>query len=277
MTDSRTDTDALIDELNRRDYVQLVPTAVGGVHVVLSSEGAEVLDYSRLIEGSQKNPSRLKGHIKVHDIESMDQLIKQFCSTDDGAVVIYADADSCTFTAVLNDHDSATPGWRDHRIIYQLQNSPAMNAWLEFNGKLVSQTAFAEHIEARLKDIIDPSNGEMLEIAQTFSATTSTDFRSSHRLQSGVIRFQYLQEQEAKAGTARELDIPNEFRIYLSPFIGSDETGIKARFRYRLTAGELSLGYILEDVEEMRRREFSDIVEDLQTRSDYLVVRGNPA
>lgn len=269
----QTENGALIARLVELQTPTAYPTEVAHYQHVVTSDGTVLtLDSRREWQAAQPHPQRTRGHTQVHSIQAMVDLVGQRTGNELDTVVTYADEKSLTYTTVLNDHTVAFAGWGDHRITYTLELSPAMQAWVAKDRAMVDQTTFAEHIEDRLRDISEPSAADMLEIAQTFSATTSTDFRSGIRLQSGVTRLQYLQEQEAKAGQARELDIPARFQITIAPFVGAATETITARFRWRLNGGSLGLGYILDDVAELKLSAFHALLDDLRERSDWLVI-----
>ncbi len=268
-----TENGALLAEISALRELTEVPCDVEHLRTYITDQGEPVtVDTRTEAQSTQAHPNRAKGVAVVDSIGDMIGLAEH--QGAGSSSVTYADLSSLSFVTVINDHCDEAAGWRDHRITHRLAHSAAMKAWISHDREMLTQADFAEHIEDRLRDIIDPSSADMLEIAQTFHATTSTDFRSGHRLKSGVTRFQYLEEQEAKAGQARELDIPDRFRIEIEPFVGSSARHIEARFRFRLQAGQLTLGYILDDLDELARAEFRDQTDRLSQEAPWLVVAG---
>ncbi len=269
-----TENGALLSEVTRLRELTEVPCDVGHLRTYITDQGDLVeVDTRNQAEDAQPHPHRVKGSTNVDSIDAMISLAEHQ-GANSATTVTYADLDALSFTTVINDHGPDAAGWRDHRVTHRLTHSTAMLAWTNYDRSMVPQVEFAEHIEDRLRDIIEPSSADMLEIAQTFHATTSTDFRSGHRLKSGVTRLQYLEEQEAKAGQARDLDIPDRFRISVEPFVGSSAREIEARFRFRLQGGLLTLGYILDNLDEMARLEFRDLLERVADEANWLVVEG---
>jgi uncharacterized protein YfdQ (DUF2303 family) len=137
-------------------------------------------------------------------------------------------------------------GWEDHKVVYGVQHTDAWKAWTAHDGKLLSQTAFAEHIEDRTIDIVEPTAADMLELAQSFQATIGVRFESSKVLASGERQLEYKETVDARAGRTGHLEIPREFRLGLVPFEGAARYPVIARFRYRLQDGNLLIGYRLE-------------------------------
>lgn len=169
--------------------------------------------------------------------------------------------------AIINDHESAgAPGWRDHRVELRLTHTPEWLYWTGQDGNAMAQTAFAEHVEGGLAEITEPDAAAMLEIAQTFHATSAATFRSATRLHSGEQRLQYDEEVRANAGAAGELEVPTELRLAVAPFIGEEPYAVKARLRYRVNAGNLRLSYHLDRPEAIVRDALEQIADRLADR-----------
>ena len=172
-------------------------------------------------------------------------------------------------TGVLNAHentDGTVPGARheDHRVEYAVLLTDAWKAWREHDGKLLDQETLAEHFETRSIDIVQPSAADMLELAQSFHATTSASFESSKLLSSGQRQFEHRENIDATAGKKGQLTIPGSFDLALKPFEGADPFKVTARFRYRITNGVLRIGYKLDRPEDVLRQAFLTVVENVE-------------
>lgn len=142
---------------------------------------------------------------------------------------------------------------------------------------MLAQTAFAEHVEESLLDITAPPAADMLEIAQSFQATTKVAFESGHRLNSGQQQLTYVEETGAKAGRKGELTIPQTFELALAPFEGSATYKVSARLRYRIGDGQLRIGYFLDRPEEVLRSAFIDTLTAIEAGVGGKALRGTPA
>lgn len=160
------------------------------------------------------------------------------------------------------DDNGTEPGWGDHRAELQLTVTPEWAYWSKRDGEMLGQEAFAEHIEGGLEEIVEPDSATMLEVAQTFHAASSAQFRSSTRLASGEQRFQYDEEIKASAGATGDITVPTMVLLAIAPFIGEDRYKIAARFRFRLSAGKLTLGYVLDRPDSVKR----DALEGIASR-----------
>jgi uncharacterized protein YfdQ (DUF2303 family) len=178
--------------------------------------------------------------------------------------------------AVLNDNASDEPGWGDHRAVLHLSTTPEWDYWIAQDGTMLSQEAFAEHIEGGLEEIVEPDAATMLEIAQSFHATSKASFRSSTRLTSGAQRLQYDEEIKASAGASGDLTVPAALLLAVAPFIGEDTYKVPARLRFRLTSGTLTLGYKLDRPASVRRDALEGVAERLAEKFSRTFV-GEPA
>lgn len=211
-----------------------------------------------------ERPRRPKGTVHVHNAEGFVRSVRRRAAGLDATafdVVLYADEETKQLVAVLND-DTASAGemvadWRDYRVALANRPRPEWTHWKSLDGQYVDQERFAEHIERGLAELVSPPAADALEIAQTFQATVGTRFGSGIRLQTGVRQFTFEESIDARAG---ELQIPERLVLNVSPFFGAPKYEVTARFRFRLRAGELSLGYLLDRPDEVERAAFNDIV-----------------
>ncbi|WP_432111129.1 DUF2303 family protein [Streptomyces sp. YPW6] len=203
-------------------------------------------------------PARKSGTTVVRDVDSF---LAYFDKHGDESTEVYADVESRTITAVLDAHTADAARWGSHRLELRLRATSAWQAWIGADNALMSQGAFAEFIEDNLVDLVEPDSATMLELAQSFEATTSAEFQSSQRLDSGQRRFSYTEDVQAKAGAKGDIVIPATLTLALRPFEGCEAFRVTARFRYRLDRqkGALTLGFKIERPEDTLTAAFEDI------------------
>lgn len=230
-------------------------------------------------------PDRATGRVTLRDAGSFTTYVQRHI--DPRSTTIWADIASASITAVINDHDQHAepvdgvaqgedlPGWGDHRAKLELLASLDWKHWLAADGKYMTQDQFAEHLEDGAEAITSPSPAEMLEVAQTFHATSGVNFESSKRL-SGDIEFAYSETTGARAGERGRLEVPQIFELALAPFDGGEVYPLAARFRYRLANGGLSLGYRLIRPDRVRQLAFDELIETIGTQLDLPVMAGTP-
>ncbi len=210
-----------------------------------------------------EGPRRPTGTTNVYDAASFLAAVERY-TVDDDLPTVTRDEQANRLVAVLNDHNGRATGWRDHQVSLALRRTPEWQAWLDGQG-LGSQVKFAERIEDGLPEIAVPDPATMLEIAQTFHAATSATFQSGNRLVDGRTQFAYLEDVKASAGTKPgTVEIPETFDLAVRPFIGAERYKVTARLRYRLKAGELTIGYTLVRPDEIERDAFTAVATEVQ-------------
>lgn len=245
----------------------LVPVPAGG--------SLQTVDLVEQLAKHQATPARKRGQFAVQDAESFVGYLGKHSTPE---TEVWADVPSARLVGVLNAHSAGEiAGWADHRVTYAVQLTDAWKAWTEFDGKLLGQVAFAEHIENRSIDIVRPEAAEMLELAQTFQATVGVSFESSKILSSGERQVEYREQVDAKAGKAGRLAIPKDFDIALIPFEGASAYKVKAHFRFRITDGDLRIGYSLVRPADVLREAFMDVVDEVAAAVDSPIYKGQSA
>ncbi len=217
----------------------------------------------------RERPRRASGTVVVHDAASFMAAVTQRRIPSDEPV-IYANHDNLCLTAILNDDRGDNPGWRDYQVALDLRPSPEWERWIDMEG-LHDQARFANFVEDSVEDFIDPSQSDMLALAQTFQASTSGRFKSGSSLHSGARQLVIEEEVEAKAGHDGTVTIPRQMRLALRPFFGSvsfDDSGawvpskftVTALFKFEIRDGKLKIGYRLVQPGEVRRAAFAEVV-----------------
>lgn len=259
----------------------------GATYAVPIPAGGAVAIVDRDLDKYRDRPRRIFGTAVVHDADGFIRYLGKHGLPE---TEVYADVTRQQLVGVVNAHetvDSGEPidavdadagaGWGDHRVLLQLHQTTAWKAWATLDRKLLDQVAFAEHVEDRLVDVVDPSAADLLEIAQTFSAKRKASFESSTRLSTGIVQVAYREEEESKAGKRGQLSFPEQITLGLVPFEGGTAYKVTARLRYRLTDGVLRIGFVLDRPEDVLRSAFLDSVLRVSTEVQHPVLNGVPA
>lgn len=246
----------------------------------------KVIDREELEEKFRLRPRRKTGTVHVHTAASFIGYLEKHALPE---TEVWADVSKHKLVAVINAHemvpqpgtstavdDDKGAGHGDHRVALELVQSPAWKAWLALDRKYVGQVDFANHLEDNALDIVRPDAATMLEIAESFQASTSVEFKAAHRLASGQVNLQYTENGGARAGEHGDIEIPTEFTISVAPFEGHDPYDLTARFRYRIRNGELALSYHLVRPDDVLRQAFLDYVDTVDNAIEAPVFRGRP-
>lgn len=229
------------------------------------------------LEQYADHPSRATGRVTLADPDSFIAYVKRH--RDEASTTLWTDVDHGTVTAIFDDHakDAGAPGFAQHRAVLQLQDTPEWTHWVEASGQQMSQQDFAEHIEDGTVSIFEPDAATMLELAQSFQAATSVDFKSGTRLQSGQTQLRYEEKIDAQAGPTGSITIPTTIKLRLDVFVGGQtEYELTARFTYRITSGKLTMGYKLIRPHEARQLAFDDLLAAIATGVELDVLAGTP-
>lgn len=229
------------------------------------------LDAYRATAVTAEHPVRKSGTVTVRDAASFIGYVRKH---GDEHTEVWADLSDRTVTAVLNAHHEGDgpAGWGDHRVQLRLAMSPAWNRWTGSNGEFMAQEEFAELVEERSVDFRGGDGGQfysaadMLELAQTFKATSGSTFEASHRVKSGETQLVYTEETTATAGRRGDLAIPDQFRLVVQPFLGGTPYAVYCRLRYRIdrNSKRLYLGFLMERPHDVLEEAFKGYVDEIR-------------
>jgi uncharacterized protein YfdQ (DUF2303 family) len=230
----------------------------------------EILDLREFLA----EPERATGTVTLQTVDDFARYITRHDSQD--GTTVWVDMDTGMIVGVLDDHGQGTPGWGEHRARLQLKPTDEWAHWTRLDGKLVDQETFAEHIEDGLKEIVEPAGQVMLEVAQSMQGHTKADWKQAQRLSDGSISFVYHEDATATAGGNGELEIPERFKLGISPFLGEEAYAVNARLRYRVTGGNLTIGYKLDRPGDVARDAIDKIADRLAHTFTERVFIGRP-
>lgn len=278
-----TENQALIDVAQLAVSPEVIADCSPGTVRVVSRLKGQKLETIDLREYGDR-PWRKTGDAVLHDATSFVAYVNRHKT---GASVLYANRSSSQVVAVLNDHEAAhTPtmalptaesdaaNWGDFCATLALALTPEWKHWAGKDGQLQSQTAFAEHIEQGIEEIIAPPAATMLELAQHFEAHSKVEYKSVRVLQDGRRQLVYAETIDAKAGEKGEVVIPREFTLGIAPYEGTAAIKIVARLRYRLNGEALTIGYSLVRPLDVLKVAFQDVLTAIQTGTELTPLLG---
>lgn len=214
---------------------------VNGALGVIVPAGAEL----RTIEpdAHAAHPARKRGTVRL---ATVDALIAYVTRHRTEGTELYVHPTSGRVVAVLDDHAEEAAGHGQHRAELNLLTTDEWAFWAANDGKLLTQQAFAEHVEDGGRELIEPDPATMLELATSFHAKSKVNFRQASRLDNGNVQLTYEEDTTASAGAKGQLTVPTEFKLAIAPFVGEERYAVSARLRWQLRDGQLTLGYKLD-------------------------------
>lgn len=270
------DTQAIIDTaIDAATPSELKGEGAGTLYSVVVPEGATqvTIDTEPILAQYRDAPRRKTGVIAVTTPTSLSQYVNKHKGND---TEVFADWRSRRAVAVINDHDTTEAGWADHRAVLTLVATPEWARWAALDSQWMSQDEFAEHIIDTTADVVDPDAADLLEMAETFTAIKSVNFKSGSRLRDGQRQLTYVEEINAQAGPAGNVSIPDRILLLLSPFDGAGAVEMSARVRYRINEGNLRIGYVLDRPDLVLRTAFAEVVAGVETATEITALWGTP-
>lgn len=273
------DAQAIIDTATRAAGPHVLTEGSITAFVVPAGGGLQVNDDRCAAEAFAPAPRRTKGTTTLLEPASFVRFVQDIAPSGEAltGLAVYADIVGCrTVTAVFNGPSRDHPGWGDHRAVLTLTPTESWKRWLAQDGRLGEQVAFAEHVGNNVRDIVDPSGAEMLEVAQHLEASVKGEFREANRLSNGQRQFVWTETITAKAGELGQAVIPERFLLELAPFEGAERQVIEARLRYRIREGKLTIGYVLDRPDLVLRTSFVQVLAGIEEAIGP-AYRGSPA
>jgi uncharacterized protein YfdQ (DUF2303 family) len=283
---NRDDAPAVVEaaELGRRIAVATATPRKGsyqdaGEFIVLrNAAGDERIEW---IMDTCPAPERKTGTVALDDADSF---LAYWKSHQEGGHIYARMLPAVEFTAVLNDHQSTAPGYRDHRAVFKVSHSPEWNVWTEHNGRgkpFNDNEALALFLQDNLPDIAKPEPAKMLQIATNFRVKQDIVFNAVQRLQDGNMDIGYTNTVDASAGSDKggKLTIPETFTIKIPVFagLGASLYDIEARFRYRMQDRKAILWYELVRPHKVVELAFSDLVKQITKSAGTPILFGAPS
>ena len=215
-------------------------------------------------------PTRIRESVKLTRSESFEEYVNDF--KRDGTL-IFADIAKRTFEAVLDYHTSnEEPTWGTHKATLSLPFSSQFEAWRGKHRQWQTQVDFAEWLEDRELDVIDPNGATLLTLASNLEATKTARFKSSTRLDNGASSLVYEESIDGRGNG--QIRIPSEFTLRIPVFEGGEFVSIRARLRYRIDAG-LKFTYIMEEPTEIVRNQFLLVADSIKENTECSLVYGS--
>ena len=223
-------------------------------------------------------PLRKRGIVSTTDSNSFIDYLKMHRPTGGGTTYIDIDteASKCQLEAVLNDHDSE-PGWQDHRCTFTPKISVEWKRWIGKDRTQMSQTDFATWLEDNLGDIASvegmPTAAEMMKMALGFEANAEKRLRSRINLQSGGVRFEFVEDEDKE--TRSSMEVFERFTLGLPVFDGAtDAYPLEARLKYREKSGELTFWYELIRSDKVFKTAVSNELATISAATNFVMIYG---
>lgn len=226
-------------------------------------------------------PTRKRACVTVSETDSFIKYILKHGSLDE--CVIYADIAAershCCLNAIINDHAADSANWRDHRCTFAPALSIEWSRWMGKNKATMNQADFAAWLEENLSDIASiegmPTGAQMLTMALAFEATAEKKLKSRLNLQSGGVRFEYVEDEDKDTRTSME--VFQRFTLGLPVFEGSSNAyPVEARLKYRDNAGKVAFWYELIRPDRAFKTAVQAALDSIKDATGFMLIKGAP-
>lgn len=246
-----------------------------GIPYLVAPDGYQVHSLEHLLPV----PARKHAAVSVTTTDSFIAYAKKHGSLDE--CVIYADIDAekshCTLDAVINDNGADDAKWRDHRCTFEPALSVEWKRWTGKNKVNMNQADFATWLEDNLGDIANvpnmPTGAQMLTMALAFEANAEKRLKSRINLQSGGVRFEYVEDEDKDTRTSME--VFQRFTLGLPVFEGSsDAYPVEARLKYRDNGGKVQFWYELIRPDRAFKTAVQSSLDQIKDATGFMILHG---
>lgn len=239
-------------------------------------DGYKIADLERF----KAYPVRKRGRVNTTDVRSFVDYMTRHGS--EPVSTIYAQLDTeqnkLRMVGVLNDHNKdGTAGWMDHSATFEPEKAVEWKRWIEKDRAPMNQSDFATWLEDNLGDIAGvegmPSGSQMLTMALQFEANSDKRLRSKVNLQSGGVRFEFVDDETKETRTS--MDVFQRFTLGLPVFYGStSKYPVEARLKYREKDGKVSFWYELIRADLVFKTAADEETNRIAAATGFLIING---
>lgn len=198
------------------------------------------------LEPIHSTPYRQRGTDEVANAASLVEHIRRYASVP-AAVPLYADVEKEHVVAIYDDCTPALAAWRQHRVVLRLARHPAWSDWLKVHHKPVGQSDFADFLEDRMEDLVDPTTADLLEIVRDLRGHKGARWQSAYDPRTGDRTLTWAEETTMAGVRKGDVTVPETITLAVPLWQGEALTRIEARLRVRVEEGTLAFVVVLPD------------------------------
>lgn len=265
-------------------------------NVIIAPVGKTLHDLQPILDKRLADPRARTGVAKHTTLASFIAHTKRFA--DPAVSVMFAD-DSTTAPALTTVFDYHEPGYKGqphhgrHGARYGFPLSDEWCAWKAADGKAMSQAQFAEFLETRVVDVLEPAAAgeatkklvEQIGIALAGPSTLLTLSRGLNvrvdakvvqavNLSTGETQVSYEETHQGREGGS--LKVPGGFAIAIPVFRGGARYQVAVRLRYRVAGAQISWLVALHRADAAFTHAFNEACDTAQKETGIPLFYGAP-
>lgn len=260
-------------------------------HAFLNLEGA--------LAPLRAAPRRATGTSTHQTFESFVAHVSTFGANPGSAVFVDVNGQTPKAVAVFNYGAPGQPAWRDHRAELALPFSEDWLAWRNAAAAgAMPQGGFAEFLENRLVDVLDPAEvkrsapsaqavadslgiayatqAQLLGLSRSLNVRVDVKVEQSQNLASGEGKLVFEETHETKS-EGQTVKVPGGFAIAIAVFRGdATKSVIPVRLRYRVAGGRVAWSLLPHRADDVLRLAVNDMVGRIAAATHLPVYAGAP-
>jgi len=293
------DVQAAIDLALRLGNVEIVD--IGGVKaasVPSHNGGRELKSIKALTDEYLKAPERRKGTATMTSLDSFIDHVNRH--KDDHAVLFAVDRkDAPSMLAVYDYNESGAKGaprFGTHRASYSFPLSDEWAAWMAASrAEAMSQSDFAEFLEDRIGDVLNPASPEIGDTITEFKMNLGIELASAQQLMtlsrglkvhvnarvsnalnlsSGEAQVMFEEVHQGEGGAT--LKIPGGFALAIPVFRLGARWQIPVKLRYRVKGPNVFWTVALHNTDKVFKTAFEEAVKQASDHTKLPVFFGTP-
>lgn len=235
-------------------------------------KNSEVKEFKVDLEHLLPNPRATKAHAKL---AGPDDFLAYVARHKLPNTLVWCDFNPqdfrVKFTAVIDEHNSGTPGWRRHTAELDPLMSAEWRVWKGQDKKPLPQVTFAEFLQEHADDINSsdasvadgyPTALQMLKMTTDFVHNEERILKTAVRLQSGGTRLTFIADPDA--GTTEDMAIFEKFQLGIPVFHGAPAWGMGARLKYRVGQGKVNFHYELIRADRVHESAAKELIQQVK-------------
>jgi uncharacterized protein YfdQ (DUF2303 family) len=264
--------------------------------VMVLPAGRTLMSLKPYIDEYRKAPERKKG---TSELTTAESFVAQVNRSKDADTVIFADVKDRKAPKLIAVFDynkagaTGAPRFGEHRAIYKYPVSEQWKAWTASPLELISQTDFAEFLEARIMDVIEGAGvgkttkafceqlgiglatpQRLMELSKGLSLHAEHKLIQNVNIGSGETQLGFSEDHKDVAGAP--LKIPGGFAIAIPVFLGGAAYQIPVRLRYRVKDGMVRWTLQPQRLDEVWDDAINEAVADIAKKTELTTLFGTP-
>lgn len=265
-------------------------------NVVAIPAGKKIEDIQAILDRRLAQPRARTGRSEHTTLESFVAHAKRFGAVETSAIFADDSPSSPGLTTVYDYHDvgaSGQPRHGRHRSHYGFPLSEEWRAWEAVDDKAMTQAQFAEFLETRVVDVLEPSAAgdstrrlvetlgialagpsTLLALSRGLSVRVDAKVVQAVNLSTGETQISYEETHQSKEGGA--LKVPGGFAIAIPVFRGGARYQVAVRLRYRVTGAQVSWRVALHRAEASFAHAFGEACATAKSETGLPLFSGTP-